>query len=139
MVIRRPPRRASAPVELAPRTIREVEFRERVRGYDPDDVDPFLDEVADRVASLQQQFDRATARLERMKARAGQPLSDLLDDEAVALVAALLHVQAAHAEATRIVRAARQQARAIEHAAREERRARRQAAARPARKQRAGR
>lgn len=139
MVLRRNPRRANAPVELAPRTIREVEFRERVRGYDPDEVDPFLDEVADRVAALQAQLDRATARLERMRARAGQPLSDLLDDEAVALVTALLHVQAAHAEATRILRAARQQARDIEHAARVERRARRRAPSLPVRKQRAGR
>jgi DivIVA domain-containing protein len=33
-------------MELTPQTLRDVEFREKLRGYHPDDVDDFLEEVA---------------------------------------------------------------------------------------------
>ncbi|HEY2428424.1 MAG TPA: DivIVA domain-containing protein [Acidimicrobiales bacterium] len=33
-------------MDLTPQTLREVEFREKLRGYHPDDVDDFLEEVA---------------------------------------------------------------------------------------------
>ncbi len=33
-------------MEIDARTIREVEFREKIRGYNPDDVDDFLEQVA---------------------------------------------------------------------------------------------
>ena len=33
-------------MDLTPQTLRDVEFREKLRGYHPDDVDDFLEEVA---------------------------------------------------------------------------------------------
>ena len=33
-------------MDVSPKTLREVEFRERWRGYDPDDVDDFLEKAA---------------------------------------------------------------------------------------------
>ncbi|HZQ57592.1 MAG TPA: DivIVA domain-containing protein [Acidimicrobiales bacterium] len=39
-------------MELTPQTLRDVEFREKLRGYHPDDVDDFLEEVAVAVDSL---------------------------------------------------------------------------------------
>jgi DivIVA domain-containing protein len=40
-------------MELTPRALREVEFREKLRGYNPADVDAFLEEVAGAVGDLQ--------------------------------------------------------------------------------------
>jgi cell division initiation protein len=39
-------------MDLTPQTLRDVEFREKLRGYHPDDVDDFLEEVAVAVDSL---------------------------------------------------------------------------------------
>jgi DivIVA domain-containing protein len=33
-------------MDLTPQTLRDVEFREKLRGYHPDDVDDFLEEAA---------------------------------------------------------------------------------------------
>lgn len=41
-------------MELTPQTIREVEFREKLRGYHPDDVDAFVERVAATIEALQQ-------------------------------------------------------------------------------------
>jgi DivIVA domain-containing protein len=51
-------------MDLTPQTLREVEFREKLRGYHPDDVDDFLEKVA---VGLGQLLDRLAA------AEAGQP------------------------------------------------------------------
>src|SRR5947209_3282947 len=39
-------------MDLTPATLREVEFREKLRGYHPDDVDDFLEQVALAVEAL---------------------------------------------------------------------------------------
>jgi DivIVA domain-containing protein len=39
-------------MDLTPQTLREVEFREKLRGYHPDDVDDFLEKVAVAVGEL---------------------------------------------------------------------------------------
>jgi len=39
-------------MDLTPQTLRDVEFREKLRGYHPDDVDDFLEEVAVAVDAL---------------------------------------------------------------------------------------
>src|ERR1700730_2288708 len=39
-------------MDLTPQTLRDVEFREKLRGYHPDDVDDFLEEVAVAVDGL---------------------------------------------------------------------------------------
>jgi cell division initiation protein len=53
-------------MDLTPQTLRDVEFREKLRGYHPDDVDDFLEEVA--VA-----LDGLLARLRAAEAAAGGP------------------------------------------------------------------
>jgi DivIVA domain-containing protein len=40
-------------MDLTPRALREVEFREKLRGYNPAEVDAFLEEVAGAVGDLQ--------------------------------------------------------------------------------------
>ncbi len=55
-------------MDLTPQTLREVEFREKLRGYHPDDVDDFLEEVAVAVDALLGRVRAAEA------AAAGHPL-----------------------------------------------------------------
>src|SRR5258707_1112581 len=40
-------------MEISAKVLREVEFRDRLRGYDTDEVDEFLEEVAVAVEELQ--------------------------------------------------------------------------------------
>jgi cell division initiation protein len=40
-------------MEVSPKTLREVEFREKMRGYHPEDVDQFLEQVAAGIEVLQ--------------------------------------------------------------------------------------
>lgn len=54
-------------MSLTPQDIEKRIFRERRRGYDPEDVDAFLDEVAERIAELERQRDRAQARLAELE------------------------------------------------------------------------
>jgi len=49
-------------MEVSPRTLREVEFREKLRGYHPDDVDEFLERVAAAMEVLQDKLRDATER-----------------------------------------------------------------------------
>ena len=49
-------------MELTPQELREVEFRERWRGYDPDDVDDFLERAA---VALDELHDRLREYTER--------------------------------------------------------------------------
>lgn len=49
-------------MEISPRTLREVEFREKLRGYHPDDVDEFLERVAAAIEVLQDKLRDATER-----------------------------------------------------------------------------
>ena len=118
MALRRAVRR-DRPFELGAKAIREVEFRERVRGYDPAEVDPLLDEVADFVAALQARLAQQESAL---AAGASADAEDSEHERGVVLVAALLHLRDAHAHATALLGAARRQAREIEHDARVERR-----------------
>jgi DivIVA domain-containing protein len=52
-------------MELVPKTLREVEFREKLRGYNQDDVDDFLEQVAVGLEALQEQLRQATERATR--------------------------------------------------------------------------
>lgn len=54
-------------MDLNPRTIREVEFRERLRGYHPDDVDEFLERLAAGVETMQDMLREATERASRLE------------------------------------------------------------------------
>ena len=63
-------------IEVSARTLREVEFREKLRGYNQDDVDEFLERAAAGVELL---HDRLRQAMERAM-RAEQRASDLPDD-----------------------------------------------------------
>ncbi len=52
-------------MDVSPRALRAVTFREKLRGYHPDDVDQFLERVAEGVAALQGKLDAALARAEK--------------------------------------------------------------------------
>ena len=58
------------PMELTPKVFDDVEFRERFRGYDPDEVDAFLEQVARSVQELDQKLKDAIDRAEKAEARA---------------------------------------------------------------------
>jgi cell division initiation protein len=64
-------------IEVSARTLREVEFREKLRGYNQDDVDEFLERAAAGVELL---HDRLRLAMERAM-RAEQRVSDLPDDD----------------------------------------------------------
>ncbi|MDA8081833.1 MAG: DivIVA domain-containing protein [Actinomycetota bacterium] len=55
-------------MEIDARTIREVEFREKIRGYNPDDVDDFLEQVAVAFEAMEDRLRNAPTQL-----GAGQP------------------------------------------------------------------
>ena len=46
-------------MDITPQVINEVEFHQRMRGYDPDEVDDFLERVATAVSQLQEQIGEA--------------------------------------------------------------------------------
>ncbi len=58
------------PMELTPKVFDDVEFRERFRGYDPDEVDAFLEQVARAVQELDQKLKDSIDRAEKAEARA---------------------------------------------------------------------
>lgn len=109
--------------ELSPRTLREVEFREKLRGYHPDDVDEFLDRVAAGVEQLQERLKDANERLARAESRAGAE-ADTDDSLRRTLVLAQrtadLAVSEAKEEAAVIVATAQAQADAAVSAAQEQ-------------------
>ncbi len=57
------------PQLITPQVINEVEFRQKVRGYDPDEVDDFLERMAIAVAELQDRLREATERATRVEGR----------------------------------------------------------------------
>lgn len=57
-------------MDVSAKTIREVEFREKLRGYNPDDVDHFLERVAAGVDLLHDRLRQATERAARAEQRA---------------------------------------------------------------------
>jgi DivIVA domain-containing protein len=57
-------------MSLSPQDIQR-DFKERFRGYDPDEVDEHLSRLADRVVSLQDERDRAVKQLREMERSGG--------------------------------------------------------------------
>jgi DivIVA domain-containing protein len=99
-------------VDLTPETLRSATFRDKLRGYHPDDVDEFLESVARGLEVLLARLRDATE-----KARTAAPVEPApRTDEAVNTLAlaqrtADLAIHEAKAEAERLVRAAEQKAR----------------------------
>lgn len=59
------------PQLITPQVINEVEFRQKVRGYDPDEVDDFLERMAMAVADLQDRLREVTERAAAAERRPG--------------------------------------------------------------------
>lgn len=109
-------------MELVPKTLREVEFREKLRGYNQDDVDDFLEQVAVGLEALQDQLRHANERVNRSEGRG--LYSD--DDDPVRRTLVLaqrtadMAIKEAHDQAEEIVAAAEARARATVSQADEE-------------------
>lgn len=116
-------------MEVGSRALREVEFRQQLRGYHQDDVDKFLEEVAAGIEVLQDQVRQANERAARAEAglhRAGGPPRDEdLDEDAVRRTLVLaqrtagMAIREAKEEASRMVAEAEARARELIAAAEE--------------------
>jgi DivIVA domain-containing protein len=99
-------------MDLTPRLLTEVEFKEQWRGYSPTEVDQFLAGVASAVGELQQRHQEAVDRA----MSAEQKLLERTDDDEVRRTLVLAQrtaasaVEEARAEALRIVEEARRHA-----------------------------
>ena len=92
-------------MDVSPQAIREVQFRERLRGYHPDDVDDYLAAVAAAMESLQQRLQQATeeARSLGPPGTAGEVEESLRRTLVLAQRTADLAVKEARDEAARLV------------------------------------
>jgi cell division initiation protein len=103
-------------MDVSPKTLREVEFREKMRGYHPEDVDQFLERVAASVEVMQDRLRQAVERAQRAEqaaAEAGGADEALRRTLVLAQRTADLAVQEAREQAARILAGAEQQAQAI--------------------------
>jgi DivIVA domain-containing protein len=103
-------------MELTPKTLREVEFREKRHGYHHEDVDRFLEEVAAALEAQQERLRQAMERAQRAEAAAAEAGGN---DEAMRKTLVLaqrtadLAVQEAREQAARILAGAEQQAQTV--------------------------
>ena len=72
-------------MDLTPATLRDVEFREKLRGYHPDDVDDFLEEVAVAVETLLYRLHDAEDAAAGMPARPTAPVEQYAPPPVVAV------------------------------------------------------
>ena len=113
-------------MDVSAQTIRQVEFREKLRGYHPDDVDEFLERVAAGLEIIQERLRLATERAVRAEQLATESRED---DESLRRTLVLaqrtadLAVKEAKEQAARILEDAQQQAADTLSSAEEERRA----------------
>lgn len=114
---------ASDAMDVSPNTIREIEFREKRRGYDQEDVDEFLERLAAGVEILQERLREATERALRAEQQAREVFDG--DDSlrrtlGLAQRTADLAVQEARDQAARIIEAAEAQGLALAEEARQQ-------------------
>jgi cell division initiation protein len=103
-------------MDVSPKTLREVEFREKMRGYHPEDVDQFLERVASGMEVLQDRLRQAmerTQRAEQAAAEVGGTDDTLRRTLVLAQRTADLAVQEAREQAARILAGAEQQAQSL--------------------------
>src|SRR5271165_1562924 len=67
-------------MDLSAKVLREVEFRDRLRGYDTDEVDEFLEKVAVAVEELQEKMRQLAFRAERAERSVSDRAADDDDD-----------------------------------------------------------
>jgi cell division initiation protein len=113
-------------MDVSPRSLRAVTFREKLRGYHPEDVDQFLERVAEGVSALQTKLDEALARADQAEAQSAQASSG---EDAVSRTLVLaqrtadLALAEAQEEAARLVAAAQKEADRVAEAAQRQLRA----------------
>ena len=103
-------------MEVSPKTLREVEFREKMRGYHPEDVDQFLEQVAAGIEILQDRLRQAVERAQRAEsaaAESGGADETLRKTLVLAQRTADMAVQEAREQAARILGSAEQQAQSV--------------------------
>lgn len=103
-------------MEVSPKTLREVEFREKMRGYHPEDVDQFLEQVAAGIEVLQDRLRQAVERAQRAEVAAsesGGADETLRKTLVLAQRTADMAIQEAREQAARILASAEQQAQSI--------------------------
>ncbi len=103
-------------MDVSPKTLREVEFREKMRGYHPEDVDQFLERVAAGIEVLQDRLRQALERAQRAEqaaSEAGNNDDALRRTLLLAQRTADLAVQEAREQAARIIAGAEQQAQSM--------------------------
>ena len=103
-------------MDLAPELFESVTFREKWRGYDPDDVDDFLERVAVSVSDLQALVREANDRVERAEQRSREKVDADESMKRTLVIAQRTADQVlgeADDEATRIVEGAREEAAGI--------------------------
>jgi cell division initiation protein len=103
-------------MDVSPKTLREVEFREKMRGYHPEDVDHFLEEVAAGLEVLQDRLRQTVERAQRAEAAAAEAEGSdetLRKTLILAQRTADMAVQEAREQAARILAGAEQQAQAM--------------------------
>lgn len=103
-------------MEVSPKTLREITFREKMRGYHPEDVDTFLEQVAVGLEALQDRLRQAVDRAQRAESVAtdtGDTDQALRKTLVLAQRTADMAVQEAREQASRILAAAEQQAQAM--------------------------
>src|SRR5689334_7303700 len=103
-------------MDISPKSLREVEFREKLRGYHPEDVDEFLEQVAAGVEGLQERLRVATERAAHAEQLANE--SGVNDDAirrtlVLAQRTADMAIQEAREQAASIVTEAQDNARTI--------------------------
>ena len=102
-------------MDVSPETIRTVEFRERLRGYNQDDVDQFLERMAAGVEILQQRLRDASQRAARAEERPPQGDGDDALHRTLALAqrTADLAVEEGREQAARLVQSAQGEAHSV--------------------------
>jgi cell division initiation protein len=101
-------------MDLSPKVLREVEFRDRLRGYDTDEVDEFLEKIAVEVDGVQEKMRQLVARAERAERAVSDKTTSGDDSISRTLVlaqrAADLVVNEAQEQAAELVGSARRDA-----------------------------
>ena len=101
-------------MEISGKVLREVEFRDRLRGYDTDEVDEFLEKVAVAVDELQAELARLQEEVGRRREEGGSSDEDSMKRMLVlAQRTADLAVSEARQEADRLLEEARAQSEAL--------------------------
>src|SRR3954451_15654593 len=103
-------------MDLSPKTLREVEFREKLRGYHPEDVDQFLERVAAGIEALQDKLRQTTERAvhaEELANASGESDEALRRTLVLAQKTADAAIEEARAQAGEIVSTAEQHAGSI--------------------------